>query len=78
MCGLFRGYLFVWKLVENLPKPQGFTSKFTKGVVCVCENKTIKTCKENEKDKHTTPPIPLKGMKKLGAKGPLLLSLLQL
>jgi hypothetical protein len=37
-----------------------------------------KTCKENEKDKHTTSPISLKGMKKLGAKGPLLLNRLQL
>ena len=34
MCGLFRGYLFVWKYAENLSKPRGFTSKFNEGVGC--------------------------------------------
>jgi hypothetical protein len=46
-------------------------------LVCVCKIRRLKLARKNEKDKHTTPPIPLKGMKKLGAKGPLLLSLLQ-
>ena len=35
MCGLFRGYLFVWKYAENLPKPQGFTNKFNEGAECL-------------------------------------------
>jgi hypothetical protein len=34
MCGVFRSYLFVWKFVENLLKPQGFTGKFNEGVRC--------------------------------------------